>query len=109
MPHPYAQSFATRLRVFRFVALIEGLTTLALFFVAMPIKYLLGDPLWVQVVGPIHGYAFVAYLAMMVVALRGLGWSTGDWARTAFASFVPFGTFINDPFLVRRYAQSQSA
>ena len=40
---------------FRIVAIVEGITTLALFFVAMPIKYMLHDPLWVQIVGPLHG------------------------------------------------------
>jgi integral membrane protein len=96
---------ALSFRLFRLVALVEGVTTLLLFFAAMPVKYLLGDPLWVQIVGPIHGYAFLAYLVMMVVALRGLGWSVSDWTRTTLASFVPFGTFLNDPFLRRRYAQ----
>lgn len=88
--------------LFRQIAFVEGVTTILLFFVAMPIKYGLGDPLWVQIIGPIHGYAFVAYLVMMVVALRGLGWPAGDWARTALASLVPLGTFLNDPFLKRR-------
>lgn len=90
--------------LFRLVAVVEGVTTILLFFVAMPVKYLAGDASWVQVMGPVHGYAFVAYLALMVLALRGRGWSGGDWMRTAFASFVPFGTFVNDPFLKRRRA-----
>lgn len=94
--------------LFRAVALIEGITTLALFFVAMPVKYVLGDPLWVQIMGPIHGYAFLAYLVMMVLALRGRGWEAEAWVRTAFASFYPFGTFINDPYLRRRKAQDDA-
>lgn len=88
--------------LFRYVAFVEGVTTILLFFVAMPIKYWINDPVWVQIIGPIHGYAFLAYLVMMVIALRGLGWSAGDWARTTLASFVPLGTFLNDPFLKRR-------
>jgi len=91
------------LRLFRRIALVEGVTTLLLFFVAMPVKYLLDDPQWVQ---PVHGYAFLAYLVVMIWALRGRGWSTGDWTRTTLASFVPFGTFLNDPFLRRREAQA---
>lgn len=90
--------------LFRLVAVVEGVTTILLFFVAMPVKYLADDPSWVQVTGPVHGYAFLAYLALMVLALRGRGWSGSDWLRTAFASFVPFGTFLNDPFLQRRRA-----
>jgi integral membrane protein len=97
------------LRLFRRIAFVEGVTTLLLFFVAMPVKYLLDDPLWVQIMGPVHGYAFLAYLAAMIWALRGRGWSAGDWTRTTLASFVPFGTFLNDPFLRRREAQEPVA
>lgn len=89
---------------FRLVALVEGVTTLMLFFVAMPIKYAMDDPSWVQLWGPIHGYAFLAYIGLMIVALRGRGWNAGDWTRTTLASFLPFGTFVNDPFLKRRHA-----
>lgn len=90
------------IRFFRRVALVEGVTTLALFFVAMPMKYLAGDPRLVPPVGMIHGVAFLVYLGVMVAALRGRGFSAGEWVRTTAASFVPFGTFLNDPFLKRR-------
>ncbi|WP_294930320.1 DUF454 family protein [uncultured Paracoccus sp.] len=92
-------------RAFRLVALIEGVTTILLFFVAMPMKYALDLPRAVEVMGPIHGYAFLAYILAMIAALWGRGWSAGDWLRTAAASLFPFGTFLNDPFLRRRIAQ----
>ena len=95
-----------RLAALRLIALIEGVTTLLLFFVAMPIKYGAGNALWVQVMGPIHGYAFIGYLIAMWFALRGQGWSAGDWTRTTLASVVPFGTFLNDGFLKRRWAET---
>lgn len=88
--------------LFRLVALIEGVTTILLFLVAMPVKYGLNDPSWVQVMGPVHGYAFLAYVALMIAALWGRGWSVTDWLRTFAASLFPFGTFLNEPFLKRR-------
>lgn len=84
------------------MAFIEGVTTLLLFLIAMPIKYVLGDPGPVRVTGWLHGIAFIAYVAMMGFALAGLGWSTKDLARTFAAALVPFGTFANDPFLKAR-------
>jgi integral membrane protein len=87
------------LALFRKVALVEGVTTLALFFVAMPMKYLAGDPRLVPPIGMIHGIAFLVYLAGMVVALRGRGVTAAGWTRTTAASFFPFGTFLNDGFL----------
>jgi integral membrane protein len=88
--------------MFRKVAMVEGVTTLALFFVAMPMKYLGGDPRLVPPVGMLHGIAFLVYLGVMAVALPGRGFSPGEWLRTIAASFVPFGTFLNDPLLRRR-------
>lgn len=89
------------IRFFRTVALIEGITTLALFLVAMPVKYWLGNPALVPPVGMTHGVAFLAYLAVMVVALWGSGAGPLGWLRTFAAAFVPFGTFLNDPYLKR--------
>jgi len=48
-------SASGRYRVFRSVAFVEGVTTLALCLVAMPIKYLAGNPEPVQITGWIHG------------------------------------------------------
>lgn len=92
---------------FRIVAIFEGITAVALFFVAMPIKYIFGWPEPVSVVGLIHGYAFIAYIVAMVLALWGRGWSVWDWTRTTLASFIPFGTFLNEPFLKRRQKAKQ--
>lgn len=97
------------LELFRKVALVEGVTTLALFLVAMPLKYFADWPVLVPPVGWIHGIAFIAYVIMMVAAFairRDVG-VTG-WLRTIVAAFVPFGTFINDPW-VRRLDGQQEA
>lgn len=90
-----------RIGFFRSVALIEGITTVALFCIAMPMKYWFGNPSLVPPVGMAHGVAFLVYLPAMVVGLWGTraGWL--GWLRTLAASFVPFGTFLNDPFVKR--------
>lgn len=90
------------IRIFRYVALVEGVTTLALFLVAMPLKYLAGNPVLVPPVGLAHGVAFLAYLLAMAVLLPGRGLSWWQWLRTFVAAFLPFGTFLNDPMLKRR-------
>ncbi|NVK45601.1 MAG: DUF3817 domain-containing protein [Rhodobacteraceae bacterium] len=88
--------------LFRVIAVIEGVTTLLLFLVAMPIKYGLDDASWVKLMGPLHGYAFLVYIALMLVVMRGPFWRARDLTRAALASLVPFGTFLNDPHLKRR-------
>lgn len=90
------------IRLFRTIGLLEGITTLALFLVAMPLKYWFGFPHLVPPVGMIHGAAFVLYLLAMIVCLWGRGFGPWEWARTTLASFFPFGTFLNDPMLKRK-------
>ena len=92
----------SRIALFRIVALIEGVTTLALFLVAMPMKYWFGDPSLVPPVGMTHGIAWVGYIAAMVVCLPGNGFSMLDVFRTFIAGLFPFGTFLNDPLIRRR-------
>jgi integral membrane protein len=94
-----------RLRFFRAIALFEGITTLALFLVAMPVKYWLGNPVLVPPVGMTHGVAFLVYLVVMVVALWGERAGVVGWLRTFLAAFFPFGTFLNDPYLRRLQAR----
>lgn|SRR5690554_795845 len=89
-------------KLFRHIALLEGVTTLALFLVAMPAKYFFAYPDLVPPVGMIHGWAFMAYIVAMIAALWGKGFTPLEWARTTVASFFPFGTFLNDPFLRRK-------
>lgn len=92
------------IRTFRYIGLFEGITTLALFLVAMPAKYLFDYPGLVPPVGALHGAAFVIYILAMVVCLRGRGFTAWEWMRTTVASFFPFGTFLNDPMLKRKEA-----
>jgi integral membrane protein len=90
------------IRTFRYIGVLEGITTLALFFVAMPAKYLFGNPGLVPTVGLVHGIAFVIYILSMMVFLPGAGLTKAQWGQTLLASFVPFGTFLNDAMLKRR-------
>ena len=85
------------LKLFRYVALVEGVTTLALFLIAMPLKYGFDYPDLIRPVGMAHGIAFLAYVAAMLFAFPGKGFGFIGWLRTFAASLVPFGTFLNEP------------
>ena len=89
------------LEIFRHVALVEGITTLFLFFVAMPAKYLAGQPSLVPPAGWLHGVAFIVYVVTMTAALRKRRIGATGWLRTIAAALVPLGTFVNDPWLKR--------
>lgn len=94
------------LEFFRKVALVEGITTLTLFLVAMPLKYLAGWPALVPPVGWAHGIAFIAYVVVMAVAFVRHRVGALGWLRTGSAALLPFGTFVNDPWLKRLQART---
>lgn len=88
--------FKTKLGVFRFVALLEGLSFLILLFIAMPLKYMAGIPQAVQMVGMAHGLLFVAYILLLMIVRDDQKWSISLSIRSFLASIVPFGTFYAD-------------
>lgn len=92
------------LRIFRYIALFEGVTTIALFCVAMPLKYAAGYDALIFPVGMTHGIAWMAYLLAMLICLPGKGFSLWEWLRTFIAALFPFGTFLNDPLIRRKQA-----
>jgi integral membrane protein len=88
--------FLKFLRTFSFV---EGVSTLVLFFVAMPLKYLFELPLAVTIVGSLHGLLFVVLVGLFFVALEKVPLSIGLMCAGIFGAVVPFGPFVVDRWL----------
>lgn len=85
----------SQLRRLRLASLGEGTTLILLVGIAVPLKYLAGQPLGVRVMGPVHGLMFLAYLWTSVQTVAGGGWSGRDIARLLIGALVPFGGFLN--------------
>lgn len=85
----------------RVVAFLEGVSFVALLFVAMPLKYLGGLPAAVRVTGSLHGLLFVLFCATLFRAALERRWPLKR-SLVAFGwSLVPFGTFVLDRSLRR--------
>lgn len=84
------------LRRLRLMGAIEGVSTLVLFGIAMPLKYLAGMPLAVTVVGSIHGFLFLALATMFVVGTKRIPIPAGLAATGIAAAVLPFGPFVLD-------------
>lgn len=80
----------------RAIGLAEGLSFLVLLGIAMPLKYLAGEPLAVKLVGWAHGVLFIAYLAALAQAALAHRWSMNRVAAGTLAALLPFGTFVLD-------------
>ena len=75
-----------------------------LLFIAMPLKYWLGLPIAVRIVGLVHGLLFVAFCgALFRVALE-RSWPAPRWGLALVSSVIPFGTFFFDRSLRREIA-----
>ena len=77
----------------------EGVSFLVLLFIAMPLKYLANMPLAVRVVGGIHGFLFVAFVAILILAYFKINLPLIAIAKAFILSFIPFGTFFIDRVL----------
>jgi integral membrane protein len=92
------QTTLGRLRV---IGWLEGVSFLVLLGIAMPLKYLAGEPGAVRVVGMAHGVLFIAYVAAAILATIEYGWKLRITAALIVAAFFPFGPFIVDARVLR--------
>ncbi len=89
--------FNSSIGFFRLIAFLEGLSLLFLFFIAMPIKYVLGNPSVVKSVGQMHGLLFLLFVffAIKISAEQDWVFKKTTW-KVLLSSFIPFGTFYID-------------
>ena len=88
-------------RRFRFVAIAEASSFLAL-LVATYVKYAEDAPVGVQVLGPVHGLLFVAYVLMALGLRPQLGWTARTTVIVLAGAVLPLGGFAVDRWLARR-------
>ncbi|MEZ4462708.1 MAG: DUF3817 domain-containing protein [bacterium] len=79
---------------FRIVSLLEGLSYLVLCGIAMPMKYIGGEPLLVQIFGRIHGALFVIFVLALVAAWLSEKWHPKTPVLAFALSLVPLGAFV---------------
>jgi integral membrane protein len=96
----------TFVRALRHLAIVEGVSTLVLFGIAMPLKYFAGMPLAVRIVGSLHGALFVALVVMLLLAIRKVPISPTLAAAGIVAAVFPGGPFLLDRHLARFDASS---
>ena len=86
----------TFLRRLRTLGTVEGISTLILFGIAMPLKYLAGMPMAVRIAGSIHGGLFVSLAVMFLLGIHRIPIPRRLAAVGIVAAVFPFGPFIMD-------------
>lgn len=82
------------MKSFLYLGRLEGLSLIMLLFVAMPIKYVLGNPEWVKHLGRAHGGLFIAYVLLAAMIAEKQNWDSKKLRMSWLFSCLPFGTFI---------------
>jgi integral membrane protein len=80
----------------RTIALIEGISFLILLFIAMPLKYIWGQPQAVRIVGMAHGILFVIFCVALLYVTIIAKWPLSRAALLFLASIIPFGPWLID-------------
>lgn len=76
---------------FRWVAIAEA-TSFVLLLIAMIFKYGFDQEVGVQVLGPIHGMLFLAYVALAFLVWPKAKWSASQLIIALLLSVIPLGT-----------------
>ena len=86
------------LRNFKLVALIEA-TTFLLLLVASYVKRASDQPLGVEILGPIHGVLFIAYVVMALAVREHAAWTGKQTLLILIGAVVPFGGYVVDRWI----------
>lgn len=84
------------LLVLIWLGIIEGISTLFLFFVAMPMKYYYDQPAAVSIAGMVHGFLFIGLVLLFIIGKSIVPLSTKMVIGGILGAILPFGPFVVD-------------
>jgi integral membrane protein len=82
------------------IAIAEATSFIAL-LIASVVKRTGGGELGVEILGPIHGGLFIAYVIVALNTRLELGWSGRATFWVLLGAVVPFGGYVVDRWLLR--------
>mgnify|MGYP001184402486 CR=1 FL=1 len=86
----------TALGRLKILAILEGISCIGLFFIAMPLKYMGGYLNAVKIPGIVHGVLFILYCLALLPVYFQQKWSFKILFISGIASIVPCATFWVD-------------
>ncbi|MDF3051138.1 MAG: rane protein [Pseudonocardia sp.] len=101
-------SIATALRNYRVAAWVTGIGLLVLVFVAMPLKYFLGEPRPVAVVGMLHGFLYMAYIVCTLILAERTRWRPLEAVVILLAGTIPIASFVAERQVTRRVREGRA-
>lgn len=94
------------LSLFRVSGILETISTISLFFIAMPLKYIGGNEILVKIIGPIHGGLFILYIVLVLWEQRQGRMDTNTAIKGMIAAIPPGGPIWFERKLARKESES---
>lgn len=88
-------------KFFRLISFLEGVSYILLLFIAVPLKYGIGDDFLVKILGMPHGLLFMFYILLTFFLKGDYQWKWWQTTLILMASIIPFGTFYVDKKYLR--------
>jgi integral membrane protein len=79
---------------YRVVAYVVGLGLIVLVLIGVPLKYLADSPGVVAAVGPLHGFLYLAYLALTLDLAARCRFTPARTIMIMLAGTIPFLSFV---------------
>ena len=95
--------FDSTLHRLRSIGNLEAISSILLFFVAMPLKYVWGNDVLIRPIGMTHGILWMAYVGLSFLGQADYKWSIKLTAWLIVASIVPAGPFVADAKLLKAH------
>ena len=96
------------LPAYRVAAWVTGIGLVILVFVAMPLKYFLGQPLLVAIVGMAHGFLYMAYIVITLLLAERCRWRPVDALVILVAGTIPLASFFAERRVTARVREHRS-
>ena len=97
------------LQRYRIIANVVGVVLIVFILIAVPLRYLGGEPRLSETISPIHGFLYVVYLGATADLARRAGWSVVRTLLVALAGTVPFLSFVVERRMTREVQESALA
>lgn len=82
------------LQRYRVIANVVGVVLVVFILVAVPLRYVGGEPRLSETISPIHGFLYIVYLAATIDLSRRVGWSVLRTIGVMLAGTIPFLSFV---------------
>ena len=101
-------SIQTALLAYRIAAWVTGVGLLVLVLIAMPMKYIFGQPQLVAVVGVTHGFLYMIYIVCTLLLAERCRWKPLDALLILVAGTIPVASFVAERRVTHRVRAGQS-